>query len=189
MWQSSNGAVHIKRTPLTLKKQQQSFCLSFILVLCCAFVNPVPTTAGSSSRLSSLWSPCESDSQTAHWWKNLQPIFATWRTSRPYLCCLPPSFLFFFQCYHCISLFYSQPTPNTPPPLHSEFYQPDTHSPSLSPLPQSITHLHLPSLFTSPRSLLIALVLQPVSLNLNRSVAHSRFRCTRRHLSLSQGLR
>lgn len=31
MWQCPNGAIHIKQTPVTLKKQQRSFCLSFIL--------------------------------------------------------------------------------------------------------------------------------------------------------------
>lgn len=52
--QSFYGAARIKQTPVALKKQQQSFCLSFILVLCCAFVNLIPTTAGSGGRLLSL---------------------------------------------------------------------------------------------------------------------------------------
>lgn len=72
MWQRPNGAVPIKQTPMTLKKQQGSFCLSFILVLCCAFVSLIPTTAGSSGQLPSLWSPHECCSQKVHSGKTKQ---------------------------------------------------------------------------------------------------------------------
>lgn len=141
VWQSSNGAVHIKQTRVTLKKQQQSFCLSFILVLCCAFVNPIPTTAGSSGRLSSLWSPCESDSQTAHWWKNLQPIFATWRTSRAVSLLSPsisPLFLSVLSLYQFILL-----TTHTQHPPH-----PCTQSFINQTLIHPLSHLFLSPLLT-----------------------------------------
>lgn len=48
-------------------------------------------------------------------------------------------------------------------PTPSEFYQPDTHSPSQSPRPQFITHPHPPSLFTRLRWLLIALCFHRVT--------------------------
>lgn len=169
MWQRPNGAVHINQTPMTLKKQQRSFCLSFILVLCCAFVSLIPTTTGSSGRLPSLWSPNECYSQKVHSGKTNQRAApppdlceAPWRGRylQLGLRCLPPSLC----CSQAVSslwkfilitnlLSLNAPTHQTP----SEFYQPDTHSSSQSPRPQFITHFHTPSLFTQLCWLLIAL--------------------------------
>lgn len=105
-WQSSNGVVHIKQTPVTLKKQQRSFCLSFILVLCCAIVNLIPTTAGSGGGSRPFDHPVKAIHKE-HMGEKPPPELCDVADTSDHVSTvsLHLSYFSFRQCHHCISLF------------------------------------------------------------------------------------